>query len=253
MHAHNYRIDNGYYNALYAELSSRKAIPALAKKYNVTENTLEVIYAQKLVRNVRKKFHALNARIHSIARDWRAGTSFTELATAYSFSPVMMASLIMQSFGWSKKKFAKTAASPSSVADARIRCELIEALENDTAFSPAAHAIQKENAGRWENEVGAWLDRKGIGYSTEAENKGAEKTPDFLLKKPFDWNGLQLKWVECKASFGDEEETRRNLAQQLSHYVRLFGPGMVIYYQGTVAQPRTIPEVIVETREVLKK
>ncbi|MGB9577305.1 MAG: TPD domain-containing protein [Candidatus Norongarragalinales archaeon] len=255
MHAHGFRIENELYNQLYAELRGEEDIPRLSEKYRVTQHALRAIYSQKLVRSVRKQFHLIKARARRLYSEWRQGKTFSQLAREYSFSPLIMASILLQCCaGWSKRKWSEAIRFPDRVSDARIRTEIKQALASDPAFSPSAHENQKRNACSWENQVAEWLHAKKVRFLTEKDRKSAGgKTPDFLLQDALEWSGLKLKWVECKASFGDEIETRRNLENQLKHYLRLWGPGMVIYFHGTVARPTTIPSVVVETREVLHK
>ncbi len=71
------------------------------------------------------------------------------------------------------------------------------------------------------------------------ERKAVTKTPDFLFPQDVVLDGHKVRWLESKATFGDKEETRRNMTRQLSIYVDLFGPGIVVYWYGhttTVAE-----------------
>ena len=80
-----------------------------------------------------------------------------------------------------------------------------------------------------------WLDRQNLEYQTEDELKGNyQKTPDALLKETIRTNGMNVKWIESKASFGDEIEIRRNTKKQLKAYTEIFGQGIVVYWFGNV-------------------
>ena len=62
------------------------------------------------------------------------------------------------------------------------------------------------------------------------------KTPDVRLRVPIMVNDhFLVNCIESKASFGDAATVRRSLAEQFAGYTRLFGPGMVIYWNGVVS------------------
>ncbi|KAF4320389.1 hypothetical protein BBO99_00004309 [Phytophthora kernoviae] len=72
--------------------------------------------------------------------------------------------------------------------------------------------------------------------------KGLSKTPDVRLLLPIgvqDPKNSQLhvvNWIDSKAMFGDRHIHETENANQLQGYVNRYGPGMVIYWFGHVAQ-----------------
>ena len=78
-----------------------------------------------------------------------------------------------------------------------------------------------------------WLDKQNIEYRTEKEIRGEfSKTPDCLLSKSIRLNGMDVNWIESKASFGDFIEIKRTMKKQLIPYTELFGSGAVVYWFG---------------------
>ncbi|XP_047741504.1 CDAN1-interacting nuclease 1-like [Hyalella azteca] len=80
------------------------------------------------------------------------------------------------------------------------------------------------------------LRERGVGYQTEEELRalGCDKTPDTRLDVPIGVGGRVVNWIESKASFGDRENHRSYLNDQLWSYWNRFGPGLVIYWFGYI-------------------
>ena len=244
-------IANQVYLELYSQLRSREDVPNLSELSGVPDNILYQMLSQKLSRSVRRSFHRIKAQIRRFGAEWRAGKTFAQLAASIDFSPLMMARLILFEAGWSKIQFTRAMREPARVPDPRIRRELEECLALDPVFSPVAQ-VRAAGAGRdLEEKVGAWLAGKGITFVTEKQNTQYQKTPDFLLDSPQVILGEKTFWIECKSSFGDEIETRRNLNKQVSHYLKLFGPGIIVYGLGIVERPHTVAGIRVVSRKML--
>ncbi|MEW5955134.1 MAG: TPD domain-containing protein [Candidatus Micrarchaeota archaeon] len=240
------------YRHIYSLLHSKADLNALSKRFRLPRETLESILHQKLVRRVRTHFHRLRTQAGRLEREWRAGRTFMQIAAENSFSPLMTASIILQHKGMSKPAFSRLAKNPALAKDERIRREVGQAIESDAAFSQKTIAEQTRRAKECEQFVAEWLTRQGASFKHESQQAKTGKTPDYLLEKPLLLHGHEIKWVECKASFGDREETKRNLSRQLSHYLQLFGPGMVVYWYGVEEHPFTHKGVLVVTRDYLE-
>ncbi len=65
------------------------------------------------------------------------------------------------------------------------------------------------------------------------------KTPDALLTSEVVVDGVVIKWVESKALFGDPATMGEHFSTQLIPYRDRYGPGLVIYWSGYVAQAAT--------------
>lgn len=244
-------IANLVYTALYNQLRSYQDIDNLSELSGIPRNILAQMLGQKISRNVRNNFYKIKAQIPTIKKQWTNGESFNELANKLNFSPIMIARLILFSMGWTKNEFNSALNYPSKITDIRISKELSEALEIDEVFSPRGQARAVLAGKELEKKVKQWLEQREIKFITEKENKSSVKTPDFLLAKPEIIMGRKTYWIECKASFGDEIETRRNLNKQLSHYLNLFGPGIVVYGLGMVERPVNTQNILVVSRKMM--
>lgn len=77
------------------------------------------------------------------------------------------------------------------------------------------------------------------------------KTPDALLTTPISVRGRVVHWVESKAMFGDPKTMEGHASTQLKGY-RGYGPGLVIYWDGMVAEAAAkvmhdFPDVVVSS------
>lgn len=66
--------------------------------------------------------------------------------------------------------------------------------------------------------------------------EGFDKTPDLRLEIPVVIDGVVIHWIESKASFGDESTHSVYLKDQFWSYQNRFGPGIVIYWFGFIAE-----------------
>jgi hypothetical protein len=84
--------------------------------------------------------------------------------------------------------------------------------------------------------------------------KGLSKTPDVRLLLPIgvpDPESGELRvvnWIDSKAMFGDRHTHETENASQLQGYVNRYGPGMVIYWFGHVANLGADRDVYVTDR-----
>jgi len=62
------------------------------------------------------------------------------------------------------------------------------------------------------------------------------KTPDIRLRVPIGVCGNIVNWIESKAMFGDKETYDTYMNKQLRAYRNRYGPGMVIFWFGYLAE-----------------
>jgi hypothetical protein len=249
-------IDDMTYREIYNDLNSYDDIDKLYNKYNkkhrFPKELFLVIYTQRTIRDVTARFQRVKSRSETLHRKWKNGKTLLELSRDLDFSPVMTAFIILTSKEWGRNTFRKMINDPDLVRDKRLSKELMEVRENDPIYSPEGNEVQRKRGVKGESTLKIWLDRHDVEYEREEDlrEKGG-KTPDFLLKRPVYFRGEEVNWIESKASFGDMKEIRKNLKKQLSSYRDLFGPGMVIYWFGIIADAPVEDGIIIETSEVI--
>lgn len=223
------------YRRLYDVLNNYSDIARVAEKTGHDEELLLVLYTQKTVRMVTKRFYKVKHRVPNLLAKWNRGTSFMGLSRELRFPPILTAYLLLQESKVSRKRFWEYVRNPDKIKDNRLRREIAEAVKHDMVYSPEGNELQYERGKMGEKRLCDWLDRQNLEYQTEEEIKGThQKTPDALLKKPIRTNGMKVKWIESKASFGDEIEIRRNTKKQLRAYTEMFGQGIVVYWFGFI-------------------
>jgi|GEM_PF-150513 len=228
-------MKNDEYKALGARLHTIDDVKRIAKEEGYHEDMLLVIYTHRITRNATRNFYKVKAKISRLLQEWETGTTLFELAKRYEFPPVLMAYLVLMEKGVGRKQFWKYVRNPSCIQNKRVHRDIQEVVEKDYIYSPAGTDLQVKRGKDGEATMAIILDQYKIQYLVEKELRGVStKTPDFLLHKPLIVDGMVINWIESKANFGDLVEVRRNYTKQLSAYVKLFGPGMVVYWFGYV-------------------
>lgn len=221
------------YRRLYNMLCEYEDVKRVHIETGLDEEFLLVIYTQRISRDIIRNYYKVKAYTKKMTQDWKRGQSFMSIAHRWHFSPILTAYFIMLDCGMTRKRFWSYVRDPKTAPDARLRQEFSEIADMDMVYSPKGMEIQYAR-GRWgEERLADWLRYKGLGYRTEKDIRGkSSKTPDCLLDKPFEWNGVRIEWIESKAVFGDEVEFRRHSKKQLKPYTQMFGNGIVVYWFG---------------------
>ena len=232
---------------IYKSINTRDDVPELSCKYKIEEDILLSILSQKTVRNVKKDYYPVMNRIRELTKLWDRGLSFFDISSKLSFSPILIATMILKEKGFNKKDIKDILNNPDSIKDERIKNEILKAIEVDIAYSPTSSKIQRENGKNGEEMLKTYLDKKEIQFLREDDLRklGSGKTPDFLLKKPIKIRGRKVFWFESKASFCDYIEFKQDYNKQLKHYISLFGPGIVVYWKGYIDDIITDKRVLV--------
>lgn len=124
----------------------------------------------------------------------------------------------------------------------RLRRDIERCVLCDTVCGPSSDTA-RQNAGlEKESVLREHLNAVGIEYWTEDDLRvdGHFKTPDIRLVVPIAVQGNVVQWIDSKATFGDEQQHKENLERQFHMYVNRYGPGLVIYWHGYVADASDI-------------
>ena len=228
-------ISQELYDDLQSHLNRHSDIPALAKEHGLPEDTLLVIYTQKVTRDATRRYYRVKGRARKFYHQWRSGKPLMHISAENRYPPVLTAFIVLLEGELTRKEFWRVVANPDRVGDARLRRELKEIVRADPIYSPAGNEVQVARGREGERQLQEWLDRHGQTYRTEVDLRGKfPKTPDVLLDSPLELDGTKVFWIESKGNFGDKVEVGRNLKRQLWSYADMFGPGLVIYWYGVI-------------------
>lgn len=238
------------YKELCRELNSLDDVNFLSSKYNLTKDALLNILSQRIVRSATARYYKIKAISSRLLETWLKGKSFCQIAEELNFPPVLTASLILQQYGISKRRFWKYLLHLELVKEERVRKELLEVCEKDWVYSPKALEGQRARGKELEDFVDGWLEKKCVSFQRENElRKKYRKTPDFLLGSKLVVNNWKINWIECKASFGDYVEIKRNARKQFLPYRKQFGAGLVIYWHGYLEDFGSMRDVLIRDKE----
>jgi hypothetical protein len=241
------------YKSIVKLLITQEDIDKVAANSEYERDFLLVVYSQKTVRIVTKKYHKIQNMAPKYYRRWKAGMSFLEISREIRFSPVLTGLLILKEVGISRKMYRKYLNNLDLVEDNRLRKELAEVIENDIVYSPEGNEIQAERGRAGEETLNKWLTDHKFEFKTEKEIANEyKKTPDFLLTKPINVRGMDVHWIESKATFGTRTEIKKNMKNQLVPYRDLYGPGMVVYWFGFISPPPIVEGILIESDEFFK-
>lgn len=239
---------------LYKKLNGYEDIKILSEEFKLSEETIFVIYSQKITRIATRRYYKVKANSKNLLRDWIRGKSFVSISKELSFPAVLTALLILLEYGISRKKYWRYLCEVENIGIERIREELKEVSDYDLVYSPKAMVLQRKRGEEFEEFVKNWLCKNNIEFLRENDLKPKnKKTPDFFLKTPFEVDNFIVNWIECKASFGDDIEFRKNLKKQLLPYLTQFGTGIVIYKYGIIDELEKFNGIRVETEDFFNK
>ena len=242
------------FNYLYSRLKYPEDIERLAKSDGYKEELLLVLYTQRTVRNATRNFYKVKHKADKLQRKWEGGRSFVKLARELDFPPVLLAMILMREARVPRKTFWSYVREPENIKDNRLRREILEVVAEDILYSPQGNEVQRQRGIWGEKMLCDWLDENKLEYKTEKELRDDyPKTPDALLEKPLKWKGMEIKWIESKASFGDNVELKKNAKKQLKPYVDLFGNGIVVYWFGYLEGIEDFEDFLVVDGEFFKR
>ena len=229
------RIPPETYYVIYRALRNPDDIPSISRRWGIPEDVLRAIYIHRVIRHTTARYPHVSASVDDMLSMWNDGKCILTIAKSYDYPPALVAVMLLQAMGCTRKRAWFMLSNPSTVEDERLRDELRRAAEADTVYSPSASEEQHRRGAEMEEDIARLLDSAGIAYLREGEiRRDGRKTPDFLLVERVEIHRQSLKWVEAKASFCDEEEMNRVARRQLIPYVSTYGPGVVVYRYGYV-------------------
>lgn len=242
------------YRQLVKQLETQDDIEKIAAETEYDRDFLLVIYSQVMVQIATKKYHKIKHLAPKLHAQWKSGKSFLKIAKKIEFSPVLTGLLILKEEGISRKMYRKYLNNIADLDDKRLKKELAEVIDNDIVYSPKGNEIQARRGQKGEELLNEWLTKCNIEFQTEKEIANTyKKTPDFLLEKPINVRGIDVHWIESKATFGTRREIKKNLKNQLLPYRELLGNGMVIYWFGFITPPPMVEGILIEDGEFIRK
>ncbi|MDD5502031.1 MAG: TPD domain-containing protein [Candidatus Thermoplasmatota archaeon] len=244
-----YIMDMNTYYQLYDKLNKLSDIEDIHKQTGQNKERLLTMLTQKIVRETKRRYYRVKARESYFARMWEAGDSIVKIAEEIKFSPVLLGGMMLGAKGIGKKKYHQMALHPESAPTPRLKKEMADVEAADVVYSKWGFDSSVARGKEGERKLYKWLDEKGIKYKTEEDLKALnyKKTPDALLEKPVIINGRTVRWIDSKASFGDDEENRQNIRKQLGIYVDMFGDGMAVYWFGITEKTSTPDSIYLMT------
>ena len=239
------------YKRIYDELETVSDVDRLAAQNGLDRELLNVIYTQRTVRKTMKRHHIIKRNLPRMLREWKSGKSIFDISQKWDFSPILTGLMLFQQSGHSKKQYWSYVREPDTIADQRLKKEILEIVKADSIYSPWGNDIQVKR-GQWGEEMlQNWLTENELGYRTENDLRGKfSKTPDCLLNEPVKITGRVVNWIESKASFGDKIEFNKNFKGQLSKYVEMFGNGIVVYWFGFIDDLEYPPGIEIMDRNI---
>ncbi|ETL82470.1 hypothetical protein L917_17359 [Phytophthora nicotianae] len=255
-------------------ICSLDAFPdATGPQLSVSEETFSVIKRQLLHHQYRSelRLHRQEKTLKNYVARYSAGESMRQIAKSVSFSPCMMARVVLDAkYGWSKTTISnlfKEAMKDESELEAdapnhrglsedeysRVVREIRECISKDEIGSPLADRIRHNMGVEYEYLLLETLRNRQLVFESEdmLREKGLSKTPDVRLLLPIGVKSSKtgklrvVNWIDSKAMFGDRHTHETENASQLQGYVNRYGPGMVIYWFGHVAELSSDSDILI--------
>lgn len=242
------------YSEIYYSLNRPDDIKREAERTGLPEELMLVVYTQKTVRYATKDYYQIVEMAPSLLRRWQRGESMVKIARRLNFPPILLGLILSNQSGVGRKRFWRMVREPETIEDKKLRVEMEAIRKADILYSPEGAQVQKDRGIKGEEKLADWLNEHEITYRTEKDLRGKfPKTPDFLLDEPLSFEGLKIKWIDSKASFGDDIEIRKNNRRQFHQYVDLFGDGLVLYWFGIIDDIKSDGRVIIGDNTILRE
>jgi len=240
------------------EWDFENVLEILVRKFtDEKRETLRSILNQEYLKNIKRhhkyqtsedKKREIVSVYHSAVRskDYRQASAgvIIDIAKRNRFSPAITAKIIVEDYlktdqgEVSKEKLSQLTKNSALIEDQTLATEVWLANLKDSHYGVSSESIKTAVGYDYEKKAKRALEEIGLSYRDEHElrAKGYDKTPDIKLDIPFAYNGHVINWIESKALFGDEENHKDYLNQQLWSYWNRYGSGMVIYWFGFIEE-----------------
>ncbi|KAB5562131.1 hypothetical protein PHYPO_G00014470 [Pangasianodon hypophthalmus] len=233
---------------------TRQCMKMLKDRFpNHSQSTLLSIFSleyQKRMKRSLAKHHAdviedYYQRYRSEASKHPSDPVLLELANEVDLSPSLLARLLLERFleehqgsVSSKQVLNSMLREPSLIPDVHLARHVEQCTINDCCYGPLVDCIKHAIGQEHEEILREKLRERNLSFVDENQlrAKGYDKTPDIILEVPIAVEGHIVHWIESKASFGDEQSHRTYLNEQFWSYWNRFGPGLVIYWYGFIAE-----------------
>ncbi|XP_033844179.1 CDAN1-interacting nuclease 1 isoform X1 [Periophthalmus magnuspinnatus] len=184
-------------------------------------------------------------RYQTEAQTHPADPVLLDMANEVDLSPALMARLILDRFLQdsnsgtpSKSVLNSMLKEPSLIPDQTLAKNIYQCTINDCCYGPLVDCIKHAIGQEHEVLLRDKLKERNMSFldETQLRTMGYDKTPDIILEVPVAVDGHIVHWIESKASFGDDYSHRTYLNEQFWSYWNRFGPGLVIYWYGFIAE-----------------
>ncbi|XP_032820185.1 CDAN1-interacting nuclease 1 isoform X1 [Petromyzon marinus] len=233
----------------------RRCIQALIEKFpSHAQATLLSIFSLEYQKRMKKSYarHHMPEVMEYYYQRYKSGVEkqplaavIVDLANEVDFSPALMARIILEMFIISTKGEAASKPTlnamlkdPSQITDPVLSAQVYQCTLNDCCYGPLVDSIKHSIGYEHEILLREKLGERRLAFQDEEDlrTKGYDKTPDIILEVPISVDGQVIHWIESKASFGDETSHQTYLQDQFWSYWNRFGPGLVIYWYGFIAE-----------------
>lgn len=147
---------------------------------------------------------------------------------------------VLSGLGYSKERIKLSLRNPEVEFAAR-ECREFEAAEEADVISNVNQEFGRQKGSVFEGIVEDYLKNEGIAFVTQSvlEAEQCERfgktfaSPDFLLLDKVEINGSRVTWIDAKASYGTTKLRLRKTRKQVTRYTGYWGPGAIIFLEGS--------------------
>lgn len=212
--------------AIKSKVNTLEDVVDISEKESIPRGRVLSLLLQKKISESKRNFGKVAAKKERIYREYKGGKSFVDIALEFNVPPISILWALKDKLKLTKQQARHLIKNPEGTS--RLAREMKKAVKIDFLQSPWGLSFM-----RWKGKTGEKLTSYIVTVEHITEDEIEEgRTPDFLLSEPMKLKGKNVKWIESKATFADQNEFNYNRRRQLDDYVQLFGHGAVIYWLG---------------------